>query len=45
MENKKLELDELSSKVLTGLQKALVVFMNGEIKKIPAKELLTTLPE
>jgi hypothetical protein len=52
------DLNELSTKVMLGLNKALrklveesaaenrslVVKINGEIKKIPAKDLLHTLP-
>jgi hypothetical protein len=57
-DNTKIELEELSAKVMLGLQKAirklveesaaknrsLVVKINGEIKKVPAKDLLHTLP-
>lgn len=58
MPNNKTDINELSSKVMLGLQKALrklaetsaaenrslVVKINGEIRKIPAKDLLHTLP-
>lgn len=58
MQNKQTNIDELSAKVVLGLQKALrklvetsaaenrslVIKVNGEIKKVPAKELLKTLP-
>ena len=58
MQNKQTNIDELSAKVILGLQKALrklvetsaaenrslVIKVNGEIKKVPAKELLKTLP-
>lgn len=57
MQNNQTNIDELSAKVLLGLQKAirklvetsaaedrsLVVKVNGEIKTVPAKELLKTL--
>jgi hypothetical protein len=58
MKNKQTDINELSEKVMLGLQKALrklvetsaaedrslVIKVNGEIKKIPAKELLHSLP-
>jgi hypothetical protein len=59
MKNKQTDIDELSEKVILGLQKALrklvetsaaenrslVVKINGEIRKVPAKDLLQTLPD
>jgi hypothetical protein len=58
MINKPTDINELSEKVILGLQKALrklvetsaaedrylVIKINGEIKKVPAKELLHSLP-
>ena len=58
MKNKQTDINELSEKVILGLQKALrklvetsaaenrslVVKINGEIRKVPAKVLLQTLP-
>ncbi len=58
MKNKQTDINELSEKVILGLQKALrklvetsaaenrslVVKINGEIRKVPAKDLLQTLP-
>ncbi|MDX2045266.1 MAG: hypothetical protein SFU87_00680 [Chitinophagaceae bacterium] len=58
MKNKQTDINELSEKVMLGLQKALrklvetsaaegrslVIKVNGEIKKVPAKELLHKLP-
>jgi uncharacterized protein YicC (UPF0701 family) len=59
MKNKQTDINELSEKVMLGLQKALrklvetsaaegrslVIKVNGEIKKVLAKELLHKLPQ
>ena len=59
MEAKKIDISELSDRVMLGISKAsrilvetsaangrsLIVYVNGEIKKVPAKELLSRLPQ